>query len=72
MAGESISLAEAIQRGAMDAFVAQEERRGIGPVDRAEFDRAAAQLVRAPQSEDRTLRPASHGGSTERKTRRDT
>jgi len=67
-----ISLAEARKAGRIKEFVEQESQREIGRIDRAEFDGAVAELVRAPQSEDRTSRSASGGNSSEKKTRRDT
>jgi hypothetical protein len=67
----SISLSEAIKSGRLSDFIAQEEARGVGPINRGEFDALAAALIKAPQSEDQTSRPASPDGSTGKKTRRD-
>ena len=66
----SISLSEAIKTDRLADFIAQEEARGVGPIDRAEFDALAAALIKAPQSEDQTSHPASPDGSTGKKTRR--
>lgn len=66
-----LSLSGAIKDGRLQEFISQEEARGVGPIDRAEFDRLAAALIKAPQSEDQTSRPASSDGSSGKKTRRD-
>ncbi|MFZ0207810.1 MAG: hypothetical protein WAL59_17195 [Roseiarcus sp.] len=34
----------------MDEFIAQEEARGIGPIDRADFDAVLGKVVKAPRS----------------------
>lgn len=65
-----LTLAEAIKDGRLQEFIAQEEARGVGPIDRADFDALAAALVKAPQSEDRTSRSASGDSSNGKKTRR--
>jgi hypothetical protein len=67
-----LSLSEAIESGRLSDFIVQEEARGIGPIDHAEFDGAVAKVIRAPQSEDRTSRSADGGNSSGKKTRRDT
>ncbi len=64
-----LSLADAKANGRLSDFIAQEESRGVGPVDRSEFDALTAALVKAPQSEDQTSHSASGDGSTETKTR---
>ena len=48
-----MNLAEAIKKGLLGMFAAQEETRGVGPIDRTEFDKLTTALVKAPQSEDR-------------------
>ena len=65
-----LSLSEAIKDGRIDEFIAQEEMRGTGPIDRAEFDRAVAEIIKAQQSKDQTSRFASGDGSTGKKIRR--
>jgi hypothetical protein len=65
-------MSAAIKSGRLQEFIAQEEARGIGPVDRAELDRRIADLIKAKQLEDRTLHSASAGGSTEKRTRQGT
>jgi hypothetical protein len=42
----SIDLQEAVREGRLSEFIAQEEARGIGPIDRAEFDATIAALVK--------------------------
>ena len=67
-----LSLKEAIKTGKVEQFALQEEARGIGPIDRAEFDGAVAKVIKAPRSEGRTSRSASGGNSNETETRPDT
>lgn len=66
---EQLSLSAALKAGKLADFIAQEESRGVGPIDRAEFDALAAALIKAPQSEDQTSRSASGDGSSGKKTR---
>jgi hypothetical protein len=65
-----LTLAEAIRERRLADFVAQEEARGVGPIDRDAFDALAAALVKAPQSEGRTSHSSSGDGSSGTKTRR--
>lgn len=65
------SLADALKHGRMADFIAHEEARGVGPIDRAKFDSAINHLVKAPPPKDRTSRSSSGDGSSEKKTRRD-
>ena len=60
-----LTLYEANKSGRLEEFIAQEEARGIGPIDRCDFDAALAKVVKAPRSEDRTSRSASRDGSNE-------
>lgn len=64
-----ISLAEALKNASLDDFIAQEELRGIGPIDRSPFDALIAALIKAPQSEDQTSHSPSGDGSSGKKTR---
>ncbi len=64
-----MTLAEAIKSDRLPDFITQEEARGVGPIDPAEFDAALAAHVTGPQSEDRTSRSASADGSTGKRTR---
>ncbi len=60
-----VSLAEALKTGRLPEFIAQEEARGIGPIDRAEFDALLKDAVtKAPQSKGRTSRSSSGDGSS--------
>lgn len=59
-----LSLREAIAEGRLDDFVAQEEARGVGTVDRGDLDDALRRVIRPPRSERQTSRSASAGGST--------
>ena len=58
-----LSLAEARKTGRLREFVAQEEARGVGPVDEAELEATIEAMAKPPQSADRTSRSASRGGS---------
>lgn len=64
-----LTLTEALAEGRLPDFIAQEEARGIGPIDRAELDVGIAALVKGPQSEDQTSRSACDDGSTGKRTR---
>jgi hypothetical protein len=68
----SVTLHAALSERRMEEFIAQEEARGIGPIDRAEFDGAASTLIKAQRSEDQTSHSASDGNSSGTRTRRDT
>jgi hypothetical protein len=65
-----ISLAEAVKTGRLDEFIAQEEARGIGSIERAQLDRTLAAMLKAPRSEDQTSRSPLSDGSTGKRTRR--
>ncbi len=59
-----LSLSNALKTGRLNEFIAQEEARGIGPVDRRKLDAAIKILAIKPkQSKDRTSHSASRGGS---------
>jgi len=64
-----LTFSEAVKTGKLQEFIVQEEARGVGPVDRAEFDRVLANVIKAPQSEGQTSRSPSRGGSTGKRTR---
>ncbi len=66
-----LTLAEALKTGRLQEFIAQEETRGVGPIDRAEFDALLGKAATAPQSKDRTSRSAYDGNSTGKRTRQD-
>ena len=65
-----LTLLEATKSGRLDEFIAQEEARGIGPIDRADFIAAVAAVIKAPQSKGRTSRSSSRGGSNGTETPR--
>jgi hypothetical protein len=65
-----LPLAKALETNWISEFVTQEEARGIGPIDRAEFDGAVARVIKAKRSEDRTSRSASGGNSSGKRTGR--
>jgi hypothetical protein len=65
-----LPLAKALETNRISEFVAQEEARGIGPIDRAEFYGAIAKVIKVQRSEDRTSHSASDGNSSEKRTRR--
>lgn len=66
-----LTLTEAIKSGRLIEFTAQEEARGIGPIDRSELNALTGALVKAPQSGDQTSHSSSGDGSTGKRTRRD-
>jgi hypothetical protein len=63
MKDEVLSLSRALKDGRLHKFVAQEEARGVGPIDRAEFDETAAKLIRTEQSDDQTSGSPRRDGS---------
>lgn len=63
------SLSEALKGGKLSEFIAQEEARGIGPIEHDAFDALTAALIKAPQSEDQTSHSACDDGSTGKRTR---
>jgi hypothetical protein len=67
-----MTLSEAVSGGRLPEFIAQEEARGIGPIDRAEFDGVVSELIKERRSEDQTSRSASDGNSSGKKTLRGT
>jgi len=67
-----LTLAEAGKQNRLGEFSRQEEARRIGPIDRAEFGAAAARIIKAQRSVDRTSRSASGGNLSGKKTHPDT
>lgn len=63
-----ISLSQAVKTGRLQEFIAQEEARGIGPIDGAEFDSLLKKAATTLQSKDQTSRSASADGSTGKRT----
>jgi len=64
-----MTLAEAVQSGRVEAFIAQEEARGIGPAPSVTLDAALVRLIKSEKSEGRTSRSSFPGDSTGKKTR---
>ena len=64
-----LTLTEALKTGQLQEFIAQEDARRHGPVNRAEFDAAIAAVTKAPQSKDQTSHSPSRDGSTGKQTR---
>lgn len=42
----SLSLSEAIKAGKLDRFIAEQEARGVGPINEAEFQLTASTVIR--------------------------
>jgi hypothetical protein len=62
-----LTLTKALKTGQLREFIAQEEARGIGPANLKEVNAAIALLAATPtQSGDRTSRPPSRDGLTEK------
>lgn len=59
-----LTLKEAVRLGNLEAFIKQEEKRGVGAVDKAELDAELAKLIKQPQSKDQTSRSPYRGGSS--------
>lgn len=49
-----LSLKEALSSGKLDAFIKQEEARGIGPVSKPDLDTAIKAVIKQPQSKGQT------------------
>jgi len=60
----NLTLSRSIKSNDLEAFIRQEETRGVGPVASKKFDRLAEALITAPQLEDRTSRSRDDDGST--------
>ncbi len=59
-----LTLKEAVRLGKLEAFIKQEESRGIGAVDKADLDAALKLLIKQPRSKGRTSRFPSRGDSS--------
>lgn len=62
MTAGRLTLNAALASGTLDAFIAQAEAAGIGPVDPAAFDRLLG-VVTAPQPEGQTSHSPARDGS---------
>ena len=60
---DRLSLSKALASGRLQDFIAQEEKRGIGPANKADVEAAIKHLARSQLSADRTSRSASRDGS---------
>lgn len=67
----AIDLHTANREGRLQEFIAQEEARGVGPIERAKFDALLSSSVKSQRSKDQTSRSSFDDGSTGKKTRQD-
>lgn len=67
-----LSLSEAKKSDHLEEFIAEQEAAGVGPIDRAEFDGAVSEVVKAPPPKGQTSHSAYVGNSSGIRTRRDT
>lgn len=58
-----LTLTEAIESGRLQEFIVQEEKRGVAPINEAEFDETAAAVIKTPQPDDQTSGSPHRGGS---------
>lgn len=58
-----LSLSYARKSGRLEDFIAQEEARGVGPINEAEFDETASKVIKTQQSEDQTSHSLPDDGS---------
>ena len=62
-----LTLTQALKTNKLREFIAQEEARGIGPIERKELDAEIKRLATTPlKLLGRTSRSPSDGGSTEK------
>ena len=66
MNSKPLTLKEALASGRLEDFIAQEEERGIGSANRADFEEALRAIATQPQSKDQTSRSSSRDGSSEK------
>lgn len=59
-----VTLRRAIRENRLDDFIAQEEARGVGPINEAELNDAIKVTIKPQQSEDQTSRSHGRGGSS--------
>ena len=62
----TLSLMEAIREDRLGDFIAQEERRGVGPIPKANFETLAKRVIRTSQSADQTSGSLRSDGSSEK------
>jgi hypothetical protein len=66
MNNDRLSLSKALASGRLHEFIAQEEKRGVGPVEKAKLEALLKEASKPKQSADRTSRSAFAGGSSEK------
>ena len=59
-----LTLKKAFKTSRLDDFFAQEEARGVGPVDQGKLDTAIRAIVKPQRLEDRTSRSPGRGCSS--------
>ena len=57
-----LSLTEAIKQNRLREFIAQEQRRGIGPAELKKLERTLARAIREPRSKRRTSHSPNRAG----------
>ena len=60
---QGLSLTDAMKSDRLQDFISQEEKRGIGPANKKDVEKAIEHLAKSPRPADRTSRSASRGGS---------
>jgi hypothetical protein len=66
-----LTLSEAAKTGRLQQFIAEQEARGVGPINRADFDSLLGKAAKSPQSKGQTSHSPSGGSSTGKRTRQD-
>lgn len=61
-----LSLKNALATGRLEAFVAQEEARGVTSIEAAEFENTASIVIKTPLQDDQTSDSPRHDGSPEK------
>lgn len=61
-----LNLSEAIRTGKLSEFIQQEQDRGIGPINAAEFEETAATVIKTPPQDDQTSGSPHRDGSREK------
>ena len=64
MLAGTLTLAEALKTKRLQEFIAQEEARGVAPVDLKEFQKLAERLIKDTPQEDQTSRSRVRGDSS--------
>jgi hypothetical protein len=59
-----LTLSEAIKTRKIQEFIAQEEARGVAPIDLKEFQDLAARLIKDTPQANQTSRSPGRGGSS--------